>query len=562
MILLAGLVSLITVPTILLPGIYRRITQALIATVGVATLLNDTMVFAQYRFHINAVVVDLVLSDDVVVFPFIMWLSALATLAILFILQFFMIRKIEHYVVDESGKVKSKFFRRFFLFFFITLLGTHGIHVWAAAQAYQPVTMVKRYLPLFYPATSNRTMAKYGLVDKEAIKQQKAMKLSHKSDLKYPLNPIETIDVTKPVNIMIIMVDSWRADTFNADNTPHMWRYAQNGLVFENHLSSGNATRIGVFGLFYGIPGTYWHSVMANTQTPVLMDRIQALGYNTGIFAAAKLTNPEFDQTVFGGIENLRLKSKGKSPYRRDKNLTDDWLTWDQQRDKSQPAFSFLFYDAPHGYDFPKNYPHQYQPMTKAVNYLELDNDYDPQLIFNRYKTSVHYVDSQVNRVLEQLATSGELENTVVVITGDHGQEMNDNKLNFWGHNSNYTKPQIQVPLAMFGPNIKAQSSAWGGKTFTAHQDIAPTLLSNYLGVTNEISDYSTGVNLFEPPVKRNWLIAAKYSGYALVTDDYIVEIGAGGMYQVLDKTNRPIKDKINFQYMQEAFEQISLYSE
>mgnify|MGYP000630248831 CR=1 FL=1 len=106
-------------------------------------------------------------------------------------------------------------------------------------------------------------------------------------------------------------------------------------------------------------------------------------------------------------IDNLRLRSKGKSPYKRDKNLTDDWLTWDQQRDKTKPAFSFLFYDAPHGYDFPKNYPHQYQPMADEVNYLELDNDFDPELLLNRYKTSVHYVDSQVKKVLEQLEKQG-----------------------------------------------------------------------------------------------------------------------------------------------------------
>jgi len=562
MMLLAGLVTLVTIPTIFLPRLIRILTQALIATIGVATLLNDTMVFAQYRFHINAIVVDLVMSDDVVVFPLTMWISAFAVLTALFIFQFLLISKLEKIIVNDQPKPRNKFFRFYSMFFFISLLCSHGIHVWAAAQAYQPVTMVKRYLPLFYPATSNRTMAKYGFVDREAIKRQKEMKLTRKSDLKYPLKPIQADSISKPVNIMIIMVDSWRADTFTEGNTPAMWHYAQKGLVFENHLSSGNATRIGVFGLFYGLPGTYWHSVMANTRTPVLMDRIQSLGYDTGIFAAAKLTNPEFDQTIFNGIKNLRIRSKGKSPYKRDKNLTDDWLTWDQQRDKTKPAFSFLFYDAPHGYDFPKDYPHQYHPMADEVNYLELDNDFDPKLLLNRYKTSVHYADSQVKRVLEQLEKSGQLDNTVVIITGDHGQEINDNKLNFWGHNSNYTKPQIQVPLAIFGPGIKAEPNQWGADKFTAHQDIAPTLMKNYLGVSNEISDYSTGVDLFAAPLKRDWVIAAKYSGYALVTDNYIVEIGAGGNYQILDQQNRPSKEELNFQYMEAAFKQISLYSE
>ncbi|WP_369597194.1 sulfatase-like hydrolase/transferase, partial [Vibrio sp. 03_296] len=82
--------------------------------------------------------------------------------------------------------------------------------------------------------------------------------------MNYPLAPLQTQPVEKPLNIMLLVVDSWRADTFNADNTPNMWKYAQSGVVFNNHIATGNATRTGIFGLFYGIPGTYWHGFLAN----------------------------------------------------------------------------------------------------------------------------------------------------------------------------------------------------------------------------------------------------------------------------------------------------------
>ena len=386
------------------------------------------------------------------------------------------------------------------------------------------------------------------------------MKMTQTSDLNYPLNPIKATKPEKQVNIVLILVDSWRADTFNAENTPHMWRYAQQGIAFNNHLSSGNATRTGVFGMFYGIPGTYWHSVLANSQPPVLIERLQALDYELGIFAAAKLTKPEFDQTVFGSIDNLRLGSKGDTPSARDENLTNDWLAWEEKREQHKPAFSFLFYDAPHGYDFPENYSPRFEPMVDSMNYMDLDNDYDPTPLMNRYKTSVHYVDSQVKRVLERLEESGELENTVVIITGDHGQELNDNNLNFWGHNSNYTDAQVRVPFAMFGPGIDPENVQQ--HQFTSHHDVAPTLMQQYLGVTSNTADYSVGINLISSTVKRDWIVAAKYSGYGVITDDYIVEIGAGGMYQVLDKTNQPSDEKINFQYLQDAFKQLALYSE
>lgn len=113
---------------------------------------------------------------------------------------------------------------------------------------------------------------------------------------------------------------------------------------------------------------------------------------------------------------------------------------------------SLSCFDAPHGYDFPPNFEPKYEPMLKEVNYLKLNNDTDPAPFFNRYKTSVRYVDSMAAKVLDKLKESGDLDNTLVIITGDHGQEMNDNKLNFWGHNSNFTDAQVNVPFAIFGP--------------------------------------------------------------------------------------------------------------
>jgi hypothetical protein len=235
-------------------------------------------------------------------------------------------------------------------------------------------------------------------------------------------------------------------------------------------------------------------------------------------------------------------------------------LKWIDQQDPAKPTFSFLFYDAPHAYDFPNDYPHRYEPMLKSVNYLEFNNQTDSEPFFNRYRTSVHYVDSLVKRVLDKLKETESLENTLVIITGDHGQEMNDNKLNYWGHNSNFTRPQVQVPFILVGPQVNKQN-ALDSDRITSHYDVAPTLLKNYLGVTSDIKNYSVGVDLYAEPIVREWLLASKYSGYALLTKDSILEVGATGQYELLDETNREIKDRSpNFDYLQQALEQISRF--
>ncbi|HAS6253474.1 TPA: DUF3413 domain-containing protein [Vibrio vulnificus] len=558
MTLLAALIGLVTIPTLFLPKPFRNGTQALIASLGVATLFIDTIVFAQYRFHINAVVLELVMSGQIVSFPLITWLMVIGGVALLLAAQWWTIRWLENGAPVRALKLG----RKFALLTFAALLATNAIHIWAAAHAYQPVTTVKRYLPLFYPATADKFMRKQGWVDEEALERQKALAFKRKNDLNYPLAPLQTQPVEKPLNIMLLVVDSWRADTFNADNTPNMWKYAQSGVVFNNHIATGNATRTGIFGLFYGIPGTYWHGFLANQQSPVLIDRLQALDYQLGIFTAAQLRKPKFNQTVFTKVENLRIGSEGGRPSELDADLTQDWLAWYDQRDKSKPTFSFLFYDAPHGYDFPADFEPKYEPMLKEVNYLKLNNDTDPTPFFNRYKTSVRYVDSMATKVLDKLKESGDLENTLVIITGDHGQEMNDNKLNFWGHNSNFTDAQVNVPFAIFGPGVDTAKMQWSSEALTSHQDVVPTLMKHYLGVTNDVKDYSVGEDLLGDAVKRDWIISSNYSGYAIITDDNILEVSGGGQYQFMDKTNRQLKDQQpNFTYLQQALEQISRFN-
>lgn len=561
MALLSFLLGLLTLSTLLLPKLIRNGLQALIACLGLSVLFIDTLVFAQYRFHINFAVLEMVLSGQVVSFALETWLSVITGILLLFVFQFALIRHLE----SEPKYTRRALGRRVAVTLFAALVITNGIHIWAAANGFQPVTMVKRYLPLFYPATANSFMRKQGWIDEEAVARQKAMSLERESDLQYPLNPLETQAVEAPLNIMIVAVDSWRADTFNQDNTPHIWQFAQTGCILDQHMASGNATRMGIFGLFYGLPGTYWHSFLVNQQAPVLITRLQELDYQLGIFSAAHLQSPEFDRTIFSTIDNLRLRSKGSRPAELDRSITDDWKVWYAQRNQDKPAFSFLFYDAPHGYDFPDDYPHRYEPMLEVVNYLRLNNETDPTPFRNRYKTSIHYVDSLIKEVLDTLEAAGDLDNTLIIITGDHGQEMNDNKLNYWGHNSNFTRPQIHVPFIIAGPGIAEQlavANSWlNSNKITTHYDVPPTLLKNHLGVNSALQDYTVGNDLYSATNDREWFIVAKYSGYAVITENTILEVGATGQYEYMDATNRVLKNQQpNFAHLQQALEQISRF--
>jgi membrane-anchored protein YejM (alkaline phosphatase superfamily) len=129
-----------------------------------------------------------------------------------------------------------------------------------------------------------------------------------------------------------------------------------------------------------------------------------------------------------------------------------------------------LFYDSPHKYDFPPDWPLQFKPSLAEVDYMALSNATDPVPFHNRYLNSVRYVDQLAGKALDDVRARGLLEDTVLLVTGDHGQEFNDQHLNYWGHNSNFSRFQTQVPLLVRWPGEAPSVHDYP----TSHFDVVP----------------------------------------------------------------------------------------
>jgi membrane-anchored protein YejM (alkaline phosphatase superfamily) len=137
-----------------------------------------------------------------------------------------------------------------------------------------------------------------------------------------------------------------------------------------------------------------------------------------------------------------------------------------------------------------------------------------------------------VGRVIDCLEEKQLIDNTVIVITGDHGQEFNENKKNFWGHNSNYSPVQLRVPLLYFD----ASQAAVVRRHRTTHYDIAPTLLKSVLGVKNDVADLGVGYML-EDSCSRDWHIVGNKDNYAFIRekDNIIIEKKYSGHIDIYD---------------------------
>ena len=92
---LTALIGLILIPLLLLPTIARRLIISGLSSFILITLFIDTIVFSQYRFHISMVMLELVMSGQVVSFPLSTWLMTIFGILALWALQYTLIVKLD-----------------------------------------------------------------------------------------------------------------------------------------------------------------------------------------------------------------------------------------------------------------------------------------------------------------------------------------------------------------------------------------------------------------------------------------------------------------------------------
>ncbi|MCE9637075.1 MAG: sulfatase-like hydrolase/transferase [Planctomycetes bacterium] len=360
--------------------------------------------------------------------------------------------------------------------------------------------------------------------------------------LRYPLAPIRQQPRDRP-NIVWLACESLRADALNPEVMPATWEFAKDSTRFAAHCSAGNGTRMGMFGMFYGLYGPYWFPILAERRGPVLLDVIRRDGYQMSAFTSAAFTYPEFDRTIFAQFppDELHAYETGIG-WKSDRKNVGDLLDGIDRRDPARPFFTFMFFESPHAsYRFPPESVIR-TPYLDEMNYATMDAARDVELIRNRYLNACHHLDSQLARVFDHLRESGLLDHTIVIVTGDHGEEfMEKGRL---GHNSAYSEEQTRTPLV-----IRAPGKSPGVVTDrTSHCDIPATVMA-LLGVENPPDDYSLGHDLFAR-TDRDYVVVSEWNDFAYFGPDAKVVFPTrayGYVNQVVTtKDDAPIADKTN----------------
>lgn len=487
--------------------------------VFLVALVTDTYVYQQYRFHINWPMIDLALVGGREVFSFSSGMMMkmcflVACLALLAAALLWVSCRL-------SQRAKAVWCC---LLIVLGYVAVNCVSAYSVSQNVKSVTVLAERVPLYFPIRANRFLAKFGLI---AVGEDKLSLDSHVGSFHYPLNPL-TYGKGTDLSVLILAIDSLRADVVDEKTMPNLTKFKEKSASFTDHYSAGNATRAGVFGLFYGLPPFYWHSALSTNIPAAMVTGFQKAGYDITAFTTATLMRPEFYATVFSSVRPIRMSSdQGNGVAERDLDSVNDFEAWLQTLDANKKFFSFMFLDSVHALDFPSDLKVPYEDYWKEVDRLELGPDFNPKQFFNRYKNSAYWQDVLIGRVIQTLEKAGRLDNTVVIVTSDHGEEFNDSKLNYWGHNGNFSAAQIKIPLVVYWPGMPTQVKDYR----TTAYDVSATLMKRVLNVQNPLDDFTVGKDLFDAS-KREVFFVGSYNEDAVVAGDEVLLVKMSGAMQ------------------------------
>jgi len=281
---------------------------------------------------------------------------------------------------------------------------------------------------------------------------------------------LSALGATNPApNLVVITIDTLRADHlgcygYKQVKTPNIDALAAEGSRFTHAFTPVPVTLPSHSSIF---TGTYpmlsgMHDFSANKlspQQPTLASVLKEHGYTTGAVIGSAVLDSRFGLNhgfdfYYDHFDFSRLQESNLEEMERPGNVVaDHTLEWLSQNYQKKFFLWMHLYD-PH-------YP--YRPPAP----------YDKEYASHPYDGEIAFADAQVGRLLRFLKEKGIYRNTVIVLSGDHGESLGEHgekTHGFFIYNAT-----LHVPLIIRAPELKTVGLVEASTSLT---DIMPTVLN------------------------------------------------------------------------------------
>ncbi len=294
-------------------------------------------------------------------------------------------------------------------------------------------------------------------------------------------------------NVLLLVMDTVRAASVSAHGygrptTPNLERLARQGIRFRWAMAPAPWTLPTHASIFTGrlphqLSGDW--EVPLDGAHPTLAEALAALGYRTAGFSA-NLTFVTWEWGLARGFSRFEdydvslaqallspalgrsltenrlvrhvLGIRDRLNRRRAHAMNQSLLRW-VDRDRSRPFFAFVnYFDAHEPYLPPGPFAGRFGPLPARPWILQDDDVTMPpaekRRMRNAYEAAIASLDHEIGNLMDALRRRGLLDNTVTVVTADHGEQFGEHGL--LDHGNSLYLPLLHVPLIVTLPGGEA----------------------------------------------------------------------------------------------------------
>lgn len=268
-------------------------------------------------------------------------------------------------------------------------------------------------------------------------------------------------------NLLLIVMDSLRAKDIaeNPALAPNIMAWAQNNTLSLHHYSVSNCTHFSFYSLMTGRLPTGFGKARRNGHIPTFLHTLAANGWQISTSEAAALNWYDIDTMLLPSTTTRTIAPENDTQH-ADDFVNRNTLERIQLLAKESQPFAHL------AYYYGSHYPYAVDTTERDATDIGLPLSSGEN--YKHYLNTIRAFDSRFGSLMDTLQKDGVLENTIVVVTSDHGEAFNEEGV--VGHGSKITDDQVAVPLLVVGANTPFTN------TVRSHTDLGAYLVPQIMG--------------------------------------------------------------------------------